>query len=567
MTEVDDQLGTAPRIPAGAGEVDAALRLRLVQEAAGIGTWDWDLVTGALRWDAQCAALLGVGLGAFDATVEGFDARTHPDDLPRVHAALREAIDTAGTVELEYRAVWADGTVRRVLVRGQTLVDAEGRVVRLLGAVVDVTDFRAAVDAEAVAARRLADLAAFALQLAGAQTVDDLTDVVIERGLAAFGADGGAVAVRRDELNVVRLTMTGSLGPQARREYAELPLDGPLPASFSARTGRRVLLKDRVAGLAWGGDTARVYAATGKEAWAVLPLIAGGRLLGALAVAWEQPQDFPADEVELLEAFAAQCAQALDRIQVHQAERSAAAASRRLSEALQRSLLTAPPEPDHLEIAVRYLPAAQEAKVGGDWYDAFLTPDGSTVLVIGDVAGHDRTAAATMGQIRNVLRGVAYTLVEPPAAVLSALDRALRGLAVDTLATAVLAQVEQAPDHADQGLRVLHWSNAGHPPPLLIRPDGSVRLLEHEPDLLLGYEPAAPRADHQVTLEPGATVVMYTDGLVERRGERLDDGLERLRAHAAELSGLTLEQLCDALLAGVPDESDDDIALVAVRAL
>ncbi len=219
---------------------------------------------------------------------------------------------------------------------------------------------------------------------------------------------------------------------------------------------------------------------------------------------------------------------------------------------------------------MRYAPAAHEAQVGGDWYDAFLAPDGATTLVIGDTAGHDRTAATGMAQIRNVLRGVAHTLAEPPAAVLSALDHALRGLGIDTLASAVLAQVEQTPEQtseqARQGLRTLRWSNAGHPPPLLLHPDGTAVLLEREPDLLLGLDPDTPRADHTVELQPGATLVLYTDGLVERRDQPLETGLARLQDAAASLAHLPLEQVCDALLAALPAAGEDDIALLAVRA-
>lgn len=135
-----------------------------------------------------------------------------------------------------------------------------------------------------------------------------------------------------------------------------------------------------------------------------------------------------------------------------------------MSETLQRSLLTDPPQPAGLQIAVRYRPAAQQAQAGGDWYDAFLTTDGTLCLVIGDVAGHDRDSAAAMGQLRNLLRGIAYTLCEPPAAVLTQLGPGLRDLAVDSLVIAVLAIVHQDPEQAAAGQRALRWSNAGHPP-------------------------------------------------------------------------------------------------------
>jgi len=390
--------------------------------------------------------------------------------------------------------------------------------------------------------------------------------VVIGRGLVGLGADGGAVAVRDDERGTIRLVITESLGVNTQRIYSELPLDGALPASVAARTGKPVFLGDREAGLAFSSEMAGVYATAGKVAWAALPLQVDTRLLGSVTASWNEPQKFTSADVELMAAFAAQCAQTLDRLRVREAERVSAAAARRLSEALQRSLLTDPPQPDHLQIAVRYLPAAEEAQVGGDWYDAFIVASGSTSLVVGDVAGHDRQATVAMAQVRNVLRGVAHARGEPPAAVLSGLDRAMADLAVGALATAVLAQVEQTEADAERGLRLLRWSNAGHPPPLLVNPDGTAELLIRPPDLLLGFDPGTDRTDHSQVLQPGATVLLYTDGLIERRGASLDEGLQWLLDTGKRLAGLSLEDLCDALLAELEGRVEDDVALLAFRA-
>ncbi len=392
-----------------------------------------------------------------------------------------------------------------------------------------------------------------------------MTDTVVGRGLAALGADGGAVAVLDEATRLLHLTITASLGEGAQRDYAELPLDGGLPACVAARTGERVLLPGREAALAWSPDMDAVLQATGRSAWASLPLQVGPRTLGSLTISWTDARPFPADEVELLAAFAAQCAQALDRLQVREAEQRAAAVARRMSETLQRSLLTEPPEPDHLQIAVRYQPAAREAQVGGDWYDAFLLSDGTTTLVVGDVTGHDRNAAATMGQCRNVLRGVAQIVMEPAGKVLSSLDAALHNLAVDALATAVLVQVTQRGLDPGGGLRRIGWSNAGHPPPLLLGPDGRAELLQRPPDLLLGLQPDSERSTHELVLDPGTTLLLYTDGLVERRGEPLDVGLERLRAAVEARAALPVEELLDALLAELAADPEDDVALLALR--
>jgi serine phosphatase RsbU (regulator of sigma subunit)/anti-sigma regulatory factor (Ser/Thr protein kinase) len=415
--------------------------------------------------------------------------------------------------------------------------------------------------AEANAARRLQAMAQVALALAAAETVEELTDLVVGRGVAAMGCHSGGIAVRDDEQGIVNLTITDS-GRGTRHLFQQMSLRTHLPSVVAAVVPEPIYLGDERAGMAWGPEMARVYETSGRSAWASLPLLVDGRLLGSLTVSWQQPRTFTDTEKEVLAAFASQCAQALNRIQVRTAEREAITTSRLLSEALQRSLLTEPPQPEQLQVAVRYLPAARDAYVGGDWYDAFVVPDGETVLVIGDVAGHDREAAAAMGQIRNLLRGVAHSLEETPAVVLTALDLAMQDLTVDALATAIVVKV--ALDRPESG-QLLHWANAGHPPPLLIRADGDAELLRRDPELLLGVEPSTYRTDHLQLLEPGDTLLLYTDGLVERRGETLTQGLEWLRRRSTALAGLTLDALCDTLLAELPHQRDDDVALLAVR--
>ena len=244
-----------------------------------------------------------------------------------------------------------------------------------------------------------------------------------------------------------------------------------------------------------------------------------------------------------------------------------AAAQRELSDRLQQALLTPPPEPDHLHVAVRYQPAGHQAQVGGDWYDAFLQPDGATILAIGDVLGHGSGAAAAMGQLRGLLRALAYDNDEPPSATLSRMERAAAGLAVTQLATVILARIERLPDVPVSGRRILRWSNAGHVPPVLLAPDGTTTVLATRPELMLGVDAAAPRSDSTVEIADGYTLLLVTDGLVERRDSDIDAGIERLREALRDLAGTPLEELCDGLLARlVPGNGDDDVALVAVRA-
>jgi len=265
-----------------------------------------------------------------------------------------------------------------------------------------------------------------------------------------------------------------------------------------------------------------------------------------------------------LRLVAASLRQSLDRVRTLTAERRTADAERAMSEAFQRSLLPEPQRVGRPEVAVRYQPAAEQARVGGDWYDLVELPDGSLAVVVGDVAGHDQQSAAAMAEVRNLLRGVAYTLhPEPPSRVLQGLDRAMGGLAQEMMAPAVLAQVSGDVDGS--GALTLRWSNAGHPPPVLIEPDGAARLLETTPDLLLGLDAATTRVDQVLDLAPGTTVVFYTDGLVERRDAPLSDGLAWLVEAVRDRHTLGVGALCDHLLEMV-SAVEDDVALLVLRA-
>jgi two-component system, chemotaxis family, sensor kinase Cph1 len=210
---------------------------------------------------------------------------------------------------------------------------------------------------------------------------------------------------------------------------------------------------------------------------------------------------------------------------------------------------------------------AARAQVGGDWYDVFQQPDGVTALVIGDVVGHDTEAAASMGHLRGLLRGISYNSADTAAGILTRLDLAMEGLELRTLATVVVARLEQTPAEFEQGVTRLRWSNAGHPPPVVLLPDGRTEVLARTPaELLLGVRVDAVRRDHVVTLPRGSTVLLYTDGLVERRDQEFDIGIERLRTELPALLALPTAELADELLATVlPERTQDDIALIAVR--
>jgi serine phosphatase RsbU (regulator of sigma subunit) len=235
----------------------------------------------------------------------------------------------------------------------------------------------------------------------------------------------------------------------------------------------------------------------------------------------------------------------------------------RVKESLQRAVLPARlPAAAGVDLAARYLPADMPLLVGGDWYDAFCLPDGSLAVATGDVVGHDLEAAATMGQVRNALRAYAFS-DDRPADVLARLNRLITGLGDKGLATALFGRLDPAQ-------RLFRWSCGGHPPPLLIGAAG-VRLLSAPVGVMLGAVPAARAhyADAHAAVEPDDVLVLYTDGLIERRDRDLDQGFAALVRAAGDLHGQAAEMVCTTLLARLlPDqEHEDDVCLLALRIL
>jgi PAS domain S-box-containing protein len=230
----------------------------------------------------------------------------------------------------------------------------------------------------------------------------------------------------------------------------------------------------------------------------------------------------------------------------------------RIAETLQRSLLPERlPEVPGITLAARYVPATKDADIGGDWYDVVALPDGRLGIAIGDIAGHGLRAAATMGQLRMALRAYAIES-ESAGEVVARMQQLVRALGIPDMATVVYLVFDP-----DSGLLV--FANAGHPPPLVIAPGGEALFLEEAVSPPLGTMPHAQHTESTARLSPGSTLVVFTDGLIERRGVSLRDGLERLRVAA---SGTTedLESLADHLLTTMVEEDvEDDIALLVLQ--
>ncbi|MEU6443173.1 GAF domain-containing SpoIIE family protein phosphatase [Streptomyces sp. NPDC047046] len=310
-----------------------------------------------------------------------------------------------------------------------------------------------------------------------------------------------------------------------------------------------------------GGDgalweaTVELGNAAGASTALIVPVEARREVLGALTLLSSgTPEGFDDQTLDLAFDLAHRAALAVENDRLFAQQRS-------IAEQLQLSLLPELSGLKHVPLTARYVPAHEGAEVGGDWYDAFLLPDKTTMLAIGDVVGHDLRAAVRMGQLRNMLRALAYDSGDSPAGVMRRLDRAMQGLSSTELVTGVIAQL----DASSTGPWLLRWTNAGHPPPVLITPTGESELLEAGLAPVLGVDPATQRSDTSVPLQPGSTLLLYTDGLIERPGESLTWGLARLRQHTASLAGLPLDKFCDELLGRLAEGRQDDVAILALR--
>ncbi|CAL9342173.1 hypothetical protein SUDANB43_00290 [Streptomyces sp. enrichment culture] len=522
-------------------------------------------------------------LGRTEQEMLGHDAHDllhrHADGspVPRERCALRSPLHGVpaeeGSDEYFQRA---DGTTVPIIWATTPLV-REGRQEGLVLVFHDFSLHRSAAEETAARTGALETLTAQLHLVAEISTVlvpTERTSTTLRRLVRLLVPELGqwaAVDVYQGQSDVLeRVAVRSSTHPDRAR-----PLRGPMTSlPDQARAALTLLIKgDRPVPLEAGElcrDPEHPLAAThrvlferlGGHAAVVIPLRTRQRSYGILTVAraGEHPAHTEA-EVALLADIGRRVGLVLDNARLYHEQQNVA-------ETMQRQLLTPLPQVDHLRMAARYWPAESAMEVGGDWYDAFLLDDGVMALVIGDVVGHDLQAAAHMAEVRNMLRALAWDHQEPPSVIMRRLDEAVTHTSDAPMATLVFARVEGA----EGGPWRLHWVNAGHPPPLLVTPDGGTRFLEggHGPligmsaTLRLGLDWPDTRED----LPPESILLLYTDGLVESRDRPIDVGMNKLRHHAAvlvrRLDRWNVDDFCDELLARIAPRGDD-VALLALR--
>ena len=345
--------------------------------------------------------------------------------------------------------------------------------------------------------------------------------------------------------------------PQAEEHFAHVRIDDTTPFGVALVTAEPIFYPD-------SGQQNRHFPAMAGHgpsepgtARTFLPLLVDGERLGCLVLLWPDQPEFTDQERVTVGALMAATAAAIQRARLL-VDRA------RVTAAVLNATLADLPRPEGVELAARYRAAYRADHVGGDWYDAVELPTGAVGLTIGDVVGHGTLAAAAMSPLRNMLRAFAWDRGGGPGQSVSRLDQAMRDLHPGVLATVLFARIEPG---SEAGGRRLRWTNAGHPPPILMRPDGTCEALTGTAiDPLLGVVPDAPRHDHEVAVPSGATLLLFTDGLIGSQREDLDVGRARLVAALIASRELPVDELADALFDElVDDQPADDAALLAVR--
>jgi phosphoserine phosphatase RsbU/P len=388
-------------------------------------------------------------------------------------------------------------------------------------------------------------------ELRGVQSITDAAlsrldpqaflDVLVERVKAAFGADTAAVLLL--DRGSDQLTATAASGLEDEvRQGVRIPVGRGFAGRVAAE--RRPVIIDDVSP---GNVINPILLDRGVRSLIGAPLMADGEVLGVLHVGTLTPRKFTSREAGLLQQAADRAALAV-RSLAAQADRAAAAA-------LQASLVpSALPRIDGLEMAGRYVPGS--GIVGGDWYDAFSLPGGQACAVIGDVAGSGLKAAVIMGRIRSALRAYALETTDP-ADILGRLDRKIRHFEPDALATVACAMFEPGRDQVTV-------SCAGHLPPIIALPGQAARPVGTASDLLLGVALQVGRRAVTFPFPPGALLCLYTDGLVERRSQPIDESIAEL---CAAVTAAEPDAMCARVMAAMARDAthSDDTAVLVIR--
>jgi PAS domain S-box-containing protein len=549
------ELDDARRQAAGLAE-----HLSLALAAGQLGTWRWDLASGAVTWDAAMERLYGLEPGSFPGTYDAWlELRGHAEGRETATATLEAAIADQEPYEIETEVVWPDGSVHWLHGWGRATVDRAGQVTGAIGCTADIT---ARKNAELDMRRRAAELAETArrerLQRERLAFLARITDAA----LAAQPGTAPDVAVAHADPERVAWV------EELRRRYPFDP-DAPTGAAAVIRRGEaefvpvvdEAYLDAALASARMGPDQARAILDELKLTSIItVPLRSTRGVLGALQlVSAESGRRYTDDDLALVEAASGRIAETLNNLWLTQQQRS-------IAETLQSALLPpALPAVPGVDIAARYWAAGAANDVGGDFYDVFVAGPGRWVVVIGDVCGTGADGAAVTAIARHTIRAAATHGVEHAEVIQWVNDAVVAGRR-NRFCTAVYATLEPLGD----GGHDLTLVSGGHPLPVLARADGTVTTVG-SPGTLIGVFPRVTTKVDRVRLDPGDTLVLYTDGITDLRpphGLTAED-VDRMVATAVRGAG-GANEIAEAMrvaietIRPIPDRGDD-IALLVLR--
>ncbi|MFF8602495.1 SpoIIE family protein phosphatase [Streptomyces sp. NPDC015232] len=522
-----------------------------------MGGFDWDLLTGRMTMDEGALDVFDMSATEYDGDPSTLASRVLTDEGRRLDALVAQALkDGSERYGAYFRIRTRTGGQRWTHTQGVIRRDADGRPVRIVGIVRDaseeLSESAARLGLDEGRRQRTSVVEGMTAALAHARTVQDIIDLLNDsQGLEQFGAASLVMGLlEAGRIHLVAEGPAGAFVPGTRFTR----VDEQYPMSEVIRTLAPRFIESPE-------DFATSYpvlwphiSGLGITSAAYLPLIAQARPIGALGLLYSDRTGFSADERNLLVALGSSIAQSLQRAMLYEQDHD-------LAEGLQQAMLPRRiPDVPGTQIAVRYRSARLGRDIGGDWYDIIQLPGGRVGAVIGDVQGHDTHAAAVMGQLRIVLRAYAAE-GHTPATVMARASVFLHELDTERFATCTYAE-------ADPATGLVQIVRAGHVDPMVRDPGGGARRLPVEGGLPLGLSAEFGRLDYPVTaveLDPGQTLLLYTDGLVEKPGADLDEGLEWLtslvRRGPRDLD-LLADRLCD-----VVDErgGEDDVAVLLLR--
>ncbi len=400
----------------------------------------------------------------------------------------------------------------------------------------------------------LAVPSSFARPLSLPATSVEVAQFVALRAAACVGAEYSNLALLNPEDGSLRLFHSPFLDSELEAKYTDVPLDAAYPIAAAAREGRVVLLPDLASYEKEFSGLRADTAAAGVQATASLPLYRfNGTLLGAIGFAWGDPMVFSPKLEAALRAVAHLCVETVERAERYDADHE-------LIVALQDRLLPSLPVLAGVQASARYLTSGYEATVGGDWYEGLLLGSGRAAFIVGDVVGHGITAAADMALIRGMISALLHAQV-PPSQIFTELTDLLSRSASPLMATAALVVV-------DVPASTISYATAGHPPPMLRLSDGTVTLLDDANGTMVGVSSDLPRTARTAPFPLGARLLVYTDGLIERRDRPIDEGIHQAAAHLAGIPAhlepaQVIESLIEALIGGTT--TDDDVAVLVVE--